>query len=213
MSSNPKTSLVHFAVIRHAFPGRMPGVQVESPTARRFTSLETSSDWVRGFEHPMHVQAFMSVEILNDRLSECSRRLVERCMSGSPDQLIPLVKDPVIGLADKLSDHDQRKSGSNEVESLEFEILDVAGAGVAMPGMRVESVRGTDIASSIKYWSENAGGLPGFVIGYISIEVYRDTLPLDVRLALVSKDHGEPESLERLVEANIISIIRLLVKT
>lgn len=209
MSSNSKTSLVHFAVIQHAFPGRMPGVQVESPTARRFTSLETSSDWVRSFGHPMHVQAFISVEILNDRLSERSLQLIERYMGGSPDQLILLVKDPVIGLVNKLLN--QEASGNDEIENLEFEILDIAGSGDTIPGMYAESVHDADIASSIERWSKNVDGLPVFIIGHVSIEVYRNKLLPDALSAIESKDRGEPESLEALIGGAILDIIKRFV--
>ncbi len=183
-------------------------MHVETPTAN-LKSLEDISKWLGESSQPIVVHALISIE-----LPTAQAEKVFVLMFPHPDYLVPSIRkahDALITLAGALADQSMDPHRSSEVEQLEFEILAVAGPSVTMPGMHVESVSSTDIASSVERWGNDADGLPGSVIGHISIEVYRDTLPLNVREAIAAKEHGEPEVLEKLVEATIISIISAFV--
>lgn len=198
------TRSVSFAVIQHAFPSRTPGIQLEVPTARRFDSLKSVSTWIRGLGHPMSALAFVSIEILDSQIQSHSRELIGRCADGAPDQLILLLKDPIISLARSLSSLEN--SVGEKIEKLEFHIFGLPdGIPCITPGTFVEVSHGDTIADDVEWWGNQ---MPGTIFGHISIEVYHEML-LPEAAALVEKQHhGSPEDLEAAVTDGILSIFR-----
>lgn len=203
------TRRIDFAVVRCAFPGKDPSIQIEIPTASRFDSLETTAGWIKGSGNPMEVKAFLTVEILSKSLMGRSRALMEMLDDDSPDQLALATKDSVIGFMQRLCNLEVSIK-DDETEKLEFFIFDVP-AGTpgydsgtySTPGVYVEISHGESIADNVAWWEE--AELPGTIFGYISIELPKESILPEINRLIDNKDK-DPESLEEFVREGIREI-------
>lgn len=198
MSPNPQTSCIRIAVQQYARPDGSHGLHMEIP-ASRFKSLEDISKWLLDFHLPIVCHALILIEIPTAQLEK-----TWEVKYPQSDHLVSLLREGCIALVNTLVEQSMDPHGNDEVEQLEFVVIRIDERNGTTPGTYIEVAHGNDIASETEWWGDQ---LPGSIIGYMLIEVYRDTLPLNVRSAIASQYLGELDLLESLVEGSIKSII------
>lgn len=201
------TRRINFAVILCTFPGKTPSLQIEIPTAKRFDSLETASEWVKGFGNPMEVRAFVSVEILTEFLADYSRLLMERYDQESLDQLTLATKGSIFRLIWNLCDLETPIGDQRETRELEFQIYDIpSGITSVTPGTYVEISQGRGITKNVAWWRDHDSRFPGTVFGHISIEFPEESIHPDIATLIGQHHEGQPEGLEVSVRQYITDV-------
>lgn len=210
---------ISFSVLHATFPDAAPKTYLEAPPATRSTrSLGDVTEWIKTLGpfpraissgdviSSMTACAFITIEIIDESISERSLRILEKYSDGDPDQLLLLAGKPAISLVQKLIENPEGDRGT-ETEELELHIFDLPpGIPCISPGTYVEVSHGSTIDDNVAWWGNE---LPGTVFGCISIEVYKEML-LPEALALIDKHHvdGRPDGLEALVSDDIKSLFQ-----
>lgn len=212
MPNIPSTSVIHFAALWAKFPNMDAKTYIEIPAARSIQSLEGVLKWLEKLNmSELAAQAFISIEISNDRLPVLTQKLIafykiDEDLTG----LHFFLQEPIIALVEALVVRPPviTPTDSDEIETIELQILDIEKRADTIPGIVIETSQGHDIASDRQWWSDK--DLPGSVLGHLSIEIFSDTLVPKVQQCLTDMEFGDPEGLEEYIQAPALVIAKKL---
>lgn len=212
MPNTPSTSVIRFAALWAKFPNMDAKTYIEIPTAKRIQSLKDLLKWVEKLNmSELAAQAFISIEISNDRLPVLTQKLIAFYkIDEDPTGLHFFLQEPIIALVETLVVRPPviSPTDSDKIETIELQILDIEERADTAPGIVIEASQGRDIASDRQWWSDK--DLPGSVLGHLSIEIFSDTLVPKVQQCLTDMEFGDPEGLEEYIQAPALVIAKKL---